>query len=467
MQNRLVKALICIAVTAVIWLMPVPAGLKAQSWQLLAIFAGTICAFIVQPLPNSACVLIAMVFAVGLKVITQAEMLSSWANPTVWLVVAAFMFAKGFIKTGLGRRLAFLLTRSFGDSTLKLAYVLSINDLILAPATPSNTARAGGVLFPIVKSLCVAFESYPGPSARRIGSFLILSVIFVDSVTSAMFMTSMVSNPFIAELAQKTLNINISWGLWFQAAIVPGLVAMAVIPLFLYKVFPPELKFIPEAKQIAQQELDKMGPATLQEKIMAVVFVLVLGLWSTSNITDLDATFIGLVGVCLMLVTRVIDWQDVAEEKGAWDTFVWLGGMIGLAGLLAKYGFIAWFAKAVAGGITGIAWVPALVILLIVYMYAHYGFASLSAHVAALYAAFAAVAVAAGAPKFLTALSLAYVSSLCATLTNFGSAPTPIYYAAGYVDQGTWWKYGFYVSIINMVIWVGIGGIWWKILGLW
>jgi len=141
--------------------------------------------------------------------------------------------------------------------------------------------------------------------------------------------------------------------------------------------------------------------------------------------------------------------------------------MIGLAGLLAKYGFIAWFAKAVAGGITGIAWVPALVILLIVYMYAHYGFASLSAHVAALYAAFAAVAVAAGAPKFLTALSLAYVSSLCATLTNFGSAPTPIYYAAGYVDQGTWWKYGFYVSIINMVIWVGIGGIWWKILGLW
>ena len=100
-------------------------------------------------------------------------------------------------------------------------------------------------------------------------------------------------------------------------------------------------------------------------------------------------------------------------------------------------------------------------------MYAHYGFASLTAHVTAMYPAFVAVAVAAGAPAFLAALSLAYLSNLCGGLTHYSTGTAPIYFGAGYVDQGTWWKLGFGASVVNMIIWVGVGGIWWKVLGLW
>lgn len=467
MQGKLGKGLICIAATAILWFMPVPDGLKPEAWQLFSVFLGTILAFVLQPLPSSAVILISMMFAVTANLVKLSDVLASWANSTIWLVFAAFLFAKGFIKTGLGRRIALTLTKAFGDSTLKLAYVLAVNDLILAPATPSNTARAGGILFPIVKSVIVSFDSMPGPTARRIGSFLILSVFFVDCVTSAMFMTSMVSNPLIAELAKKTLNIEISWALWIQASIVPGLLSIIIIPLFLYTFYPPELKKIPEAKRLAGEELDKMGPTTGKEKIMAVIFFAILGLWATSMYTKLDATYIGWLGICSMLITQVLDWSDVLEERAAWDVFIWLGGIIGLAGFLAKFGFITWFAKVVSAALTGIPWVIALLLVVMVYFYTHYGFAGMTSHVVLMYAGLAAVAVAAGAPKYLTALSLAFASSLCATITHYGTAPAPIYFGAGYVDQTTWWKFGFLVSVINIVIWVGIGGLWWKFMGLW
>jgi DASS family divalent anion:Na+ symporter len=84
-----------------------------------------------------------------------------------------------------------------------------------------------------------------------------------------------------------------------------------------------------------------------------------------------------------------------------------------------------------------------------------------------MYAAFATLAVAAGAPKYPVALSLAYASSLCTALTNYSASPATIFFGAGYVDQTTWWKFGFLVSMINLVIWIGAGSLWWKLIGLW
>jgi len=185
-------------------------------------------------------------FSVLSGILKPGEALSGFGNNTIWLIVSAFLFAKGFIKTGLGRRIAYMVMRSIGDSTLKLGYALAISDLIIAPATPSNTARAGGVLFPIVRSLCSAFDSEPGPTARRVGAF----------------MTSCAPNPLMVVLAAQTLNIQLDWGSWATAAIVPGAISLALVPYILYKIYPPELKHTPEAKYIAARELVQMGPMT-------------------------------------------------------------------------------------------------------------------------------------------------------------------------------------------------------------
>jgi len=461
------RGLIVLAIGAAIWFFPVPTGLKPEAWHLVAIFVSTILGFILQPLPIGALAFLSVTFTAFAGVLKPAEALSGFSNGTIWLIVSAFLFAKGFIKTGLGRRIAYLLIHAMGDSTLKLGYTIALSDLIISPATPSNTARAGGILFPIVKSLSSAFQSEPGPSSRKVGAYLMQTAYQVNTITSAMFMTAMAGNPLIALLAAKTLNITISWGLWALAASVPGILSLIIVPYFLYKFYPPEITRTPEAKAIAAQELKQMGPMSWGEKIVASVFVGALLLWSTSQYTSIDATVVAMLAVSVMLLTKVLEWKDVLDEKGAWDTLIWMGALIGLADYLAKLGFIPWFAKAVGASIAGVPWMQAFIVLLVVYMYAHYGFASLVAHITAMYAAFASVAVAAGAPAYLVALALAFMSNLCMSLTHYAAGPAPILFGAGYVDQATWWKLGFIISIINMLIWVGLGSFWWKVLGLW
>ncbi|MDU4961687.1 MAG: anion permease [Sporomusaceae bacterium] len=467
MSKKQLYGLITIGAGVLIWFLPVPAGLKPQAWQLFAIFTATILGFILQPIPIGAIAFISVGLAGLLKVISPAEALSGFGNTTIWLIVSAFLFAKGFIKTGLGRRIAYRIMRLIGDSSLKLGYAMVLSDLVIAPATPSNTARAGGILYPVVRSLCSAFDSEPGASSRKIGAYLMKTTFQGNCITSAMFITAVAPNSLVVALAAQTAGVHISWGTWAIAGIVPGLAGLLVTPYILYKLYPPEITRTPQAKALAGRELEKMGPMARGEKIVAGVFILALLLWATASLTKLDATMVAMSCVGIMLIGQAIEWKDVIEEKGAWDTLIWMGALMSLAGALNKLGMIAWFAKLVGGALTGVSWWVALGILLLAYMYSHYAFASLSAHVTAMYAAFLAVAVAAGAPPFLAAMSLGVISALYGGLTHYATGPAPIYFGSGYIPQGTWWKLGFILSISNLVIWIGLGGFWWKLLGLW
>jgi DASS family divalent anion:Na+ symporter len=286
-------------------------------------------------------------------------------------------------------------------------------------------------------------------------------------ITSAMFMTSMASNPLIAELAKKTANIPISWGMWALAAIVPGILSLIIVTYLLYKIYPPEIKETPEAAEMAHRELEKMGPMQRTEKTMLFVFILILVLWVTGEWNKIDATVVAFIGVSVMLITGVIGWNDVLGEKGAWDALIWFGGLVMMASQLNSLGFMRWLATTVGSSLAGWTWLSALIALMLVYFYSHYGFASTTAHVTAMFSAFLAVAVAVKVPPYLAALTLGFFSALNAGITHYGTGPAPIYFNAGYMDQKTWWKYGLIVSFVNIAIWMGVGFPWWKVLGLW
>lgn len=467
MYKKTIGTLIIVGVWAAVWFSPVPAGLKPQAWHLFAIFLATVVGFILNPFPNGIIALSSLVLAVFTRTLKLPEVLTAFSGTTVWLVVSAFLFAKGFAKTGLGKRIAYTMIRAFGDSSLKLAYSLAICDIFLGPVTPSNTARAGGVLFPIVNSLCEAFDSRPGPSAKRIGSFLMSSVFHSDIVVSAMFLTSMAANPLAAELAGKTVGAEITWSRWAIAAIVPGIVGILVTVYVIYRLCPPEVKRTPEANALAVRELKNMGPMSGREMIMLGVFVLSLALWATSSITKFEATQVALLGVCVMLFFDVIQWDDVIQEHKAWDTLIWMGSVVCIAGFLNTTGFMDWFTARIGAHLQGLPWTVALVIAFLVYLYSHYAFASMTAHVTAMYAALVAIAVAAGAPAFLASFVIAIAANVCGCLTHFGTGPAPIYFGAGYVDQAKWWRNGFVMSLIHITTWLGIGGVWWKVLGYW
>lgn len=465
--RRLRNGVVVVAVGVVLWFLPAPHGLTVGAWHLFGIFAATLLGLILQPLPLGAMAFLGLTISTLARLLTPQQAVAGFGSTTIWLIVAAFLFARGFLKTGLGRRVAYVLMRSIGDSTLKLGYSLALSDLVMSPAMPSATARVGGVLFPITRGLCSGFHSEPDDSPRKIGTFLMQTVYQCDNIVCAMFLTSMAANPLVAALAQKTVGVQITWQTWALATSVPGLLTIAAIPYVLYKLSPPDLKKTPEAKGIAQAELAKLGPMSRGEKFVAAVFVGCLLLWCTGSLTGIDPTVVAMLGVCSMVLSSVLDWKDITEEKGAWDTMIWMGSLMTLADGLVRIGFIPWFAKSVSGTLTGMNWVWALLILIAVYFYAHYAFASMTVHATAMYVPFLSVAAAAGAPPLLVSLSLGFLSPLSGGLTHFAGAGAPIYFGAGYVSQAEWWKNGLLISFVNLAVFIGTGAIWWKILGWW
>jgi DASS family divalent anion:Na+ symporter len=383
-NNKLVQGLIVVAIGAAIWFFPRPEGLSPKAWHLLAIFVAVIAGFILKPIPIGAIAMAGVTLSALSGALKPSEALAGYSNTTIWLIVSAFLFSRAFVKTGLGRRIAYGIVKAIGHKTLGLSYAIILSDLVLAPATPSTTARSGGVIFPIVRSLCDVFDSQPGPTARRIGSFLMQAEYQGNGITSTMFMTASSANVLFAALALSTFGIRIEWSTWTLAALVPGIVSILVLPYFLYKVYPPEIKQTPQARELAESELAKLGPMKTVEKLLIGIFIVMLGFWTTHQYNHVEPTIVAMAGVIVMIITNIITWKDMVEEDSAWDTLIWMGSLVALADGLNKLGFIAWFAKIVGASIAGLTWPVALAILCLAYFYIHYAFASMSAHVTAL-----------------------------------------------------------------------------------
>lgn len=467
-KKQAFRLLICILIGALFFVLPVPAGLSAAGWHVFGIFLATIVGLIIKPVPMGAAALIAVIFLVLSRSVTITDALSGFSNTTIWLIVMAFFISRGIIKTGLGERIAYLFVKKFGRKTINLAYALAFSDLLIAPAMPSNTARAGGILSPIVRSLSTAFDSNPKDGTeRKIGAYLTTTVFQCDMVTSAMFLTAMAANPLTVSIAKDVLGVNITWESWFLAALLPGVLSLILIPIIIYRIDPPEIKETPRASGFAQKKLNDMGLLSKNEKYMIAVFILLVLLWIFGGQFGIDETLTAFIGLAILLLTGVLNWEDVKNEKGAWDTLIWFSVLVMMAQQLNATGMIPWFSTMISSAVSGMNWIAALCILAIIYFYSHYLFASGTAHVSAMYSAFINVIASAGAPSMMAALLLAYFSNLFGCLTHYGMGPAPVFFGSGYVSQSKWWQIGFILSIFHILMWGVVGGLWWKLLGIW
>ena len=478
-------AAVAVAIALIIWfVIPVPAGVTANAWHLLALFVATIAAIIGKAMPIGALsiVAIALVAVTGVTNATPggaiADALSSFANPLIWLIGVSIMISRGIIKTGLGARIGYLFIAVWGKKTIGIAYSLALSELILAPVTPSNTARGGGIIHPIMRAIAGSYDSDPEHGTQgRMGRFLALANYHANPITSAMFITATAPNPLIVKLIADTTGaqIQLTWGTWALAMLLPGLVALALMPLVIYWLNPPEIKSTPNAAQFARERLREMGPITRGELIMLGVFGVLLLLWAGipawifGPAAAVDPTTTAFIGLSLCLVTGVLTWDDVIKEKSAWDTIVWFGALVMMATFLNKLGLIGWFAKSMETGIghLGLGWMGASALLMLTYLYAHYAFASTTAHITAMFAAFYGAGLALGAPALPFALMMAAASNIMMTLTHYATGTSPVVFGSGYVTLGQWWKTGFIMSVVLILIWLVVGGAWWKALGYW
>jgi DASS family divalent anion:Na+ symporter len=455
-----------VGIGIVLWFLPAPAGLEVKAWHMFAVFVATIAGIMTAPLPMAAVAIIGATAGVLAGVVSFADVTKSTGTDLVWLVMLAFFISRGVIKTGLGRRIALLFMRLLGKRTVGLGYGLALTELMISPAMPSITARAGGVMLPITKAIAEVLGSHADdPDSRgKVGSYLILCAFHANIITAGMFITAMAGNPLAVRLAADQ-GVSISWLDWAVAASVPGLVCLAIIPVAMLWIVQPQIRQTPDATALAQRELVALGPISAKEIIMAAIFLGLLVLWIFGEDLAIGATLAAALGVSLLFITGVLTWDDALNEKSAWDTMIWIGLLIMLASKLNEYGMVSWFGKEFGAHLEGFHRLAVYMLVAAIYCYIHYFFASATAHISALFPLSMALMVAAGIPPFTAAVALGVLSNVNGCLTQYGIGSGPVMFGAGYVTQGEWWKAGFLMSLIYMFVWLVIGPLWWQFLG--
>jgi L-tartrate/succinate antiporter len=460
-----------LVVGLVIALIPAPTGLPQHAWYYFAIFAAVIVGLMFEPLPGGAIGLIGVTLVARLSeyVFYSPEQLAkpgfnplsaslSWAlsgfsNSTVWLIFGAFMFALGYEKTGLGRRIALVLVKAMGKKTLTLGYAVAIADTIMAPFTPSNTARSGGTIYPVIRNLPPLYDSKPNdPSMRRVGSYIMWVAIAATCVTSTIFLTGLAPNLLAVELVKKTANVELAWGTWFVAAAPAGILLLVAVPLLAYWLYPPEVKEGAEVSEWASKELDKLGSLTGREITLAVLVMIALVMWIFRG-DEVNATTAALIVICLMLVTGVVTWDDITKNSAAWNTLAWFATLVALAGGLSQVGFVKWFAEGVASYMAGFTPIKAILILLLINFFIHYVFASGTAHVTAMIPVLLAVgSTIPGMNMQQLALLLCLQLGIMGIITPYGTGPSPVYYGSGYLPSADYWRLGAIFGLIFFVV---------------
>jgi len=465
MKDKLWRIGIMAAIVAFMWFGGTPEGLKPQVWQLFGIYLATIVGLVLKPFPVPITVLLGVATS-SILLSNTKDVLAGYSNTALWLIFAAFGLSVAFGKTGLGHRIAYYLVRAFGSTTLRLGYVTAFLDLILSPATPSNTARAAGIVYPINLSIAEAVGSYPGESAKKAGAYLLQNGYFATKVTSFLFATAMAPNLLALDFITKLTGVSLNWAQWAAAMFVPGFIMLMLMPLIGYMYERPSVKDI-DNKKIAADGLAELGPMKASEKGLIVIALLAITGWILPTFDiKIDATAVAIVAMIATFVCGIISWDDLLKTKAAWNTLIWFGGILGLSSALTKGKFFEWLAKYLEAHMNfGLDPFMMLILISVISVAVRYFFASGTAYISAMLPVFLIVGINAGIDPTLLAFIMIGTNAYGGSVTHYGAAPGPIIFSAGYNNVKDWWTVGLISAVVCLVLNYVIGIPWWKITG--
>lgn len=465
MKDKLWRVAVMAAIVAIAWFGGTPEGLKPQVWQLFGIYLATIVGLVLKPFPVPITVLLGVATS-SILLSNTKDVLAGYSNTALWLIFAAFALSVAFGKTGLGHRIAYHLVRAFGSTTLRLGYVTAFLDLILSPATPSNTARAAGIVYPINLSIAEAVGSYPGETAKKAGAYLLQNGYFATKVTSFLFATAMAPNYLALDFITKLTGVSLNWAQWAAAMFVPGFIMLMLMPLIGYMYERPSVKEI-DNKKIAADGLAELGPMKASEKGLIVIALLAITGWILPTFgIKIDATAVAIVAMIATFVCGIISWDDLLKTKAAWNTLIWFGGILGLSSALTKGKFFEWLAKFLEAHMNfGLDPFMMLILISIISVAVRYFFASGTAYISAMLPVFLIVGINAGIDSTLLAFIMIGTNAYGGSVTHYGAAPGPIIFSAGYNNVKDWWTVGLISAVVCLVLNYVIGIPWWKIAG--
>jgi DASS family divalent anion:Na+ symporter len=448
-----------VAVALGIWFAPIPGGLSLEAWHLFAIFGATIFSVVIGAFPILTVSVLALAASVLTGTIGAEEAYAGFANPTILLIVVAFLVARSVVKCGLGERLGHRAISLFGRSTLGLSYSIFLVDAILAPAFPSNTARSG-VIYPLAYSVADAAGVRPeAENRRRLGKFLMFSGLASLTLSSGLWLTAMAANPLGAEIA-RGYGVEIGFGSWLVAASVPTLLGMVLLPLLLYRVIRPEITATPEAPAEARRALAELGPPTRDQKVVAGTFVGMVALWGSASTLGLDSTAIAFLGLAVLLATGVLTLGDIAKEGDVLATYLWFAILFSLSSQLNELGFMTFVGDRLVLRLGGLTPLWAGTVLVVAYVLLHYLFVSQTAHLLALFAVFLGVGSQLGVPAAILAFQLLFATNYFSVITPQGSSANLLFVGSGYVSPRDVYVLGGLITAFLLVLYLVVGTPW-------
>lgn len=450
MSKDTIKMIAPVAVLLLFWFIPNPAGLTIHAWHFLAVFFAVVVGLIIEPVPAALVGFAGISLVAVLGLVDKSSSgnikwaLSGFSNTVIWLIFAAFMFALGYKKTGLGKRISLIMIKYMGKSSLGLGYAVAFSDLILSPFMPSNTARSAGTIFPVASNIPLIFESTPDNNPRKLGAYISWVAIATTCVTSSMFLTALAPNLLAVDLINQGTGHLITWSAWGSIMIPLMIPLFLITPLLTYVIYPPTQKTSPEAPAWAANELKTLGGITKKEILMGTLAIIALVLWIFGKKFGIHSTTVAIAVVSVMVLTKVITWDDVISNKAAFNVLIWFASLVAMASGLKKVGILTWIGKSAEVHLATLSPTMLIVSMLVLFFLLHYFFASTTAHTTALLPIFLAIAVKLITPEQLVPFSILLAGSLglMGIITPYATGPSPMWYGAGYISQGRWWALG-------------------------
>ncbi|MCD7098621.1 DASS family sodium-coupled anion symporter [Stenotrophomonas sp. MMGLT7] len=474
--------LLAVLVLLAVWLLPTPEGMQPVQHQMLAIFCGMVVLWITQcvSFATSGIILIPVLYlwvgnatgavdASGHLVRSADFALAGYGTSSLWLLVAGYMISTAMIATGLAKRLALLMLKRFGKTPFGATLSPMIAGLILAPLTPSNTARCAAIL-PIVEGVAQAYKLEKGKS--NFGKVLYLANMYSHSTTAGAFLTGTIPNPVAIGMMLGAMggvvSSQTSWGFWAIAAFPTSFVLLIATIYLLFWLFPSEIKELPGGLSYIDVELAALGPVSAREKRALGYFMLALLLWSTDMVHHLNSTMVALLVSALMLLPRfgVLSWKE-AQQGIPWDLFVFFGGVITLSGITTTTGAFAWVINSVIGGLglEGVSMLPLLIAFMGFQIFSHVIWSTTTAMAGVMIPIYIGIAQAFGFPIVGFVLPLAILGSY-AWFLPFNTMTNIIMYGPGYFTVAEQLKSSILLGLIAWALWAVTALTWFPLIGL-
>ncbi len=454
-QHRWIGYLIAIGIYVGILLLPLP-GFEPNAQRAFAVFG--LAAFswgsTLLPLPVTAIVVLFLLPFSG--AISAQETYAYFGNRAVFFILGAFILASPIMRSGLSTRIALGVVSRCGNSQRQiLAAILGLAALMSCFISAHAVAA---MLFPIVLEVVRAAGAKPG---KGFGVAAFLSLAWGVVIGSNTTLLGGARGPLALGILQNTTGQTISFADWtlFVAPIV--LVLLPIAFFVLQGVGQTEEVSLKNARRFLEKRNQQLGKISRREIVTAGILILTIILWMTlGDQWGLDA--IALLGVILTFILGVANWQEVEEDVN-WGIFVMYGSAIALSAALNDTGAAAALTQLLLGsGIESPVIIFAAVTIIALAMTE---FMSNAAAVAVILPVALALAQKYGIEPRAMTLGVVIPAGL-GFMLPVSTPALAIAVSSGYVHPLAVLRWGVWLDIISVIVFLGIRQFYWPLVGL-